>query len=95
LIFDYLLASVLAKTPPSREAQRLRNHCASEGEPILFGLKEGSLEEFLASRGFKLVENMTAQSLKDAYFKEKGSQRKVFPLAAIACARVKSSGEGH
>ncbi len=89
VIFEYLFASVLDKTLPSKEAQKLRNHCASAGEPLLFGLKEGSLEEFLASRGFDLVENMTAQSLKDAYFKGKGQQRKVFPLAGIVVAKVK------
>ncbi len=89
VIFDYLFASALDKTLPSKEAEGLRSRYARIGQPLLFGLKEGSIEEFLASRGFDLVENMAAQSLKDAYFKGKGQQRKVSPLAEIVCARVK------
>jgi methyltransferase (TIGR00027 family) len=89
VIFDYFFESALDKSLLSKEAEMVRKSCARVGEPLRFGLKEGSVEEFLASRGFDLMQNMTAQSLQDAYFKGKGPQRKVFPLAAIACAQVK------
>jgi len=89
VVFDYLFESALDVTSQSREAELLRRQSARVHEPLLFGIKDNTIEGFLSSRGFSVVENVTAKSLKDAYFKGKGQQRKLFPLAAIACARVR------
>ena len=89
VIFDYLLESALDGTSQLKEAEMMRSHCARLGEPLLFALKENAIGKFLPSRGFDVLENTAAKSLKDAYFRGKGKQRKVFPLAAIACAKVR------
>jgi methyltransferase (TIGR00027 family) len=89
IVFDYLFRSALDGAVESREADILRRAAAQVREPLLFGISDNTIEEFLSSRGFSLLENITAKSLKDAYFKGKGQQRKMFPLAAIACAKVR------
>jgi methyltransferase (TIGR00027 family) len=89
VVFDYLFESALDGTSGLREAEKLRRNCARMREPLLFGIKDNTIEEFLSSRGFSLLENVTAKSLKDAYFKGKAQQRKIFPLQAIACAKVR------
>jgi len=88
VVFDYLFESAIDGTSKLREAEMMRKHCARLGEPLLFGVKDDAIGELLSSRGFSLLENTAATSLKDAYFKGEGQQRKVFPLAAVACARV-------
>jgi len=89
VVFDYLFESPLDGTSQLKEAEMMRRHCAKLGEPLLFALKYDAVAGFLSSRGFSLIENAAATSLKDAYFKGKGQKRKVFPLAAITCAKVR------
>ena len=89
VIFDYLFESAIDGTSQLKEAQMMRMHCAKLREPLHFGLKEDAVGGFLLSRGFSLLENTTATSLKNTYFKGKAQQRKVFPLAAIVCAKVR------
>jgi methyltransferase (TIGR00027 family) len=93
VVFDYLYGSAIDGTSQLKEAEMMRSHCARLGEPLLFGLKEDAIEKFLSSRGFTLLENAAALSLKDAYFKGKGQQRRVFPLTAIASAKVRHQGQ--
>jgi methyltransferase (TIGR00027 family) len=88
IVFDYLFESAIDGTSGLKEAELMKMHCAKLGEPLRFALKDNAIGQFLSSREFSLLENTDATSLKDAYFKGKGQQRKVFPLAAIACARV-------
>jgi methyltransferase (TIGR00027 family) len=88
VVFDYLFESALDGTSKLKEAEMMIRHCAKLGEPLLFALRDDAIGVFLSSRGFSLLENAAATSLKDAYFKGKGQQRKVFPLGAVVCARV-------
>lgn len=89
VVLDYLFESVVDGTSDLTEAKKLRQTTAQAGEPLLFEIKEASIEEFLSSRGFDVMQNLSAKSLKDAYFKGKGQQRKVFPLIAIVIAKVR------
>jgi methyltransferase (TIGR00027 family) len=88
VVFDYLLGSALDGTSGSSAAEKLRKDCARMGEPLLFGIKDNAVGEFLLRRGFSLLQNVNSSLLKDAYFKGKGQRREVFPLEAIASARV-------
>jgi len=89
VVFDYLFESVVDGTADLMEVKILRQTTARLREPLLFGIREDSIGEFLSSRGFDLVQNMSGKSLKDAYFQGKGQQRKVFALTAIVSARVR------
>ena len=88
VVFDYLFESALDGTSQLKEAEMMKTNCAKLGEPLLFAVKVEAIGEFLSRRGLSLLENTTAPSLKDAYFRGKGQQRKVFTLAAVACARM-------
>lgn len=89
VVFDYLFESVVDGTSGLTEAKKLRQTIAQLGEPLLFGIREDSIEGFLSSRGFDVVQNLSGKALKDAYFKGKAQQRKVFPLTGIVSARVR------
>jgi len=89
VVFDYYFESVVNGITDSMEVMKLRRTAANLHEPLLFGIREDSIGEFLSNRGFDLVQNLRGQSLEDAYFKGKGLHRKVFPLIAIVSARVR------
>jgi methyltransferase (TIGR00027 family) len=89
VVFDCLFESVIDGTADSMEAKRLRQISAQGGKPLLFGIRQDGIKDFLSSKGFDPVQNLVGRSLKDAYFKGKGQQRKVFPLIEIVSARVR------
>jgi len=89
VVFDYSFESVVDGITDSMEVRKLRQTAANLREPLLFGIREDSIGEFLSSRGFDLVQNLSGKSLEDAYFKGKRLHGKVFPLIAIVSARVR------
>lgn len=93
IIFDYMFSSVVDGTSTLEEAitfqRRARRQYSRRGEPILFGIKEGAVEDFLGQRGFYKVEDFTGQTLKDIYFKGKNKDRLVARYFGIAHATVK------
>jgi len=91
VVFDYYFASVVDGTSKLNESRKARDTAAKVGEPLLFGINSDRLAGFLSSRGFELAQNVNAESLKEMYFKVKSQQRKVFPLIAIATARVQQA----
>lgn len=89
VVFDYLYESVVDGTCDLMEARKLRETCVKIGEPMLFGIGDDSIGQFLSTRGFEVLQNLSSKSLKDAYFKGRGQQRNIFPLTAIVSARVR------
>ena len=57
------------------------------GEPVMSHI-EGSIEEFLSTRGFTHIEKMESADYKKAYFRGKNASREVSDLAAFAYARI-------
>ena len=90
IIFDYIFKSVIEGSNESEIAKKWRETLDRLGERFLFGIEEGTAEEFLASKGFHEVKEIVVESLKEVYFKGKNRGRQVFPFAAIVCAVVKS-----
>ena len=85
VIFDYTYESFIAGRV--KEAEKMIRKAAQLGEPLTFGIEEGTVEEFLGKRGFYQVEDMKAQSLDNIYFK--GTNRKSSPCWAVVHATVK------
>lgn len=85
VIFDYAFESFI--TGRVKEAEKMIRKLAQLGEPLIFGIKEGTVEEFLSKRGFYEVKQMNAQSLDNTYFK--GTNRKSSPCWAVTHATVK------
>lgn len=64
ILFDYFPESVVYGSCELEVGRNLHNHLAEMGEPLKFGIKEGTLETFLAERGFSSVQNVTAAEYK-------------------------------
>jgi methyltransferase (TIGR00027 family) len=89
IVFDYYLRSAIDGTSRDQTAMNLRKTCEQFGEPFSFGIEQGTVEEFLAKRGFCQVRNVTTQDLKNTYFEGRNRKREVAPFHAIAIAAVK------
>jgi methyltransferase (TIGR00027 family) len=87
IIFDYAYESVIDGRMKMKEAEKLIKLQANIGEPLTFGIEDGTIMEFLGVRGFGQVEDMNAKSLEDTYFK--GTNRKSCPFFGIVHATVK------
>ncbi|MFM8332655.1 MAG: SAM-dependent methyltransferase [Candidatus Methylumidiphilus sp.] len=89
IIFDYALDSVLTDDCDSVELSKLKKVLSNIGEPYIFGIKQGCIGDFLASRGFCDVVEATPEFINDAYFKSAKQTRKMsifFPLAYATVA---------
>jgi len=85
IIFDYIYDTVIDGT--MKEGQSMRRHAEKSGVPFKFGIKEGTVEEFLGKQRFGQVEDVNAKSLEDRYFK--GTNRKSCPCYGIVHATIK------
>lgn len=87
LVFDYFYNETLRATSRS-EVRTL--HCAARvtGEGYLFGIDRGSIEQFLAARGFCDAQNVEADDLRRLYFTGRNASRRIAAGAAIVTARV-------
>ncbi len=67
LAFDY--ASLSRQALDDGSVQQLREHMHSTytSEPTRFGIREGELEEFLAQRGYKIIEHLTPAEMERKY----------------------------
>jgi methyltransferase (TIGR00027 family) len=67
LCFDY--ASRSPERLDDERVQKLREAMKSNypGEPTHFGLKDGEIEAFLAVRGFRILEHLTAEEIDRKY----------------------------
>ncbi len=55
---------------------------------MIFGLPDGTIESFLAERGFAQVKNISSADLHRLYFNGKRQKRKVVPGYGIVTAVV-------
>lgn len=66
VIFDYIYESLVIGT--DQDAKAWRAYLERIGEPPKFGIRQGSIEEFLSCRGLTLIEEWTDEILKGARF---------------------------
>jgi methyltransferase (TIGR00027 family) len=86
VIFDYTLPEVIEGTEQSTEAKYWHLKAATSDEPLLFGIADKELENFLEKRGFTNVTQVSHTDFKAAYFK--GQDRSSTPILSLAHARV-------
>jgi len=87
-VADYFNDTVINGTSALKEAQVLRQFVEQEGAPLLFGIKEGKVEDFFRQRGFRTVKNVSSASCKERYFKNAGSDRNVSTMFNFVHATV-------
>jgi methyltransferase (TIGR00027 family) len=90
IIFDYVYASALTATRKRGEIARMQRYQRFTGEGLTFGIEEGKVEQFLSSRGYIQIENLTSEDLKKAYFTGINRNRPIAPVYAIVHATVRS-----
>jgi O-methyltransferase involved in polyketide biosynthesis len=74
-------------------AKKLRKHMQSRysNEPTKFGIRAGKTEEFLAERGFEVIEHLTAVEMNEKYLSMGGTPDvgKVPSLFCLVYAMIK------
>lgn len=88
IVFDYIPLSVIDGTCALEAGQNFQKGVTEAGEPLLFGIEEGSIKSFLTKRGFTEIRNLTSEDYKKAYFHGKNESRRVNPLTLFAYARI-------
>lgn len=88
IIFDYYPESVVDGTSALVVGQNIRNFLIKMEEPLQFGIKDGTIEQFLSSYGFSKIKNLTSADYKKAYFDGKNKNRDVCGLLYFAQAAV-------
>jgi len=88
VIFDYLPESVVDGTCTLEAGKNLRLKVEQQGENFHFGINKGTVETFLAKRGFSQIINVTSVDYKKAYFHGKNESRAVSSLLSFVHAVV-------
>ena len=88
VIFDYYPESVVDGTSELEVGRNIRDYTSQQGEPLQFGIKEGTVEDFLAERGFSGIRNVTAEEYKKLYFHGVNKDRTVCSLLLFAHAMM-------
>lgn len=88
VVFDYVPESVASGTCADQAGRDFRAVMAGMGEPFLFGIKEETVEAFLARRGFSKIHDVTPEEIKKLYFHGKNAHRQVCGLIRIASGVV-------
>jgi len=65
--FDYIYASVLRRENKFYGEREIYETVSSAGEGWTFGIEDGTTEDFLTQRGFKLIRHHTPSDLEKAY----------------------------
>lgn len=88
VLFDYFPQSAVDGSSELEAGRNLRNQVSQLGEPLKFGIKEGTVETFLTQRGFIQVCNITGEDWKKIYFQGVNKDRIVDSLKSFVYAAV-------
>jgi methyltransferase (TIGR00027 family) len=86
ILFDYFPDSVIKGTCDA--GRNMREYAEKAGEPLQFGIPKGTVESFLAKRGFSQIQNVTSEDYKKAYFHGANNVRMVSNLLSIVHATI-------
>ena len=90
LIFDYTYHEVVSGSHERKEAKEWLKITEKAGEPLLFGIKIGELEQFLSERGFCNIRNITSDYFSNNYFVGINKGRESTPILSIAHAEIQN-----
>jgi methyltransferase (TIGR00027 family) len=88
VLFDYLPGSVINGTCEVETGKNILNYVKQAGEPSQFGIKDETIELFLAQRGFSRIQNVTIEDYKRAYFHGINKNRVVYSSLSFAHAVI-------
>jgi methyltransferase (TIGR00027 family) len=90
IAMDYIFKSVVDGTCDLHGAQGFRKQVDKRGDPLGFGIEEGTVEMFFADRGFDTVKHLTSDSVKSAYFRGASRDIHVAPFLGYVHATVRA-----
>jgi methyltransferase (TIGR00027 family) len=88
ILLDYFPKSVVDGSCEIEAGRNMYKFMSLVGDPLLFGIKEGTVETFLGERGFSQVCNVTSEDYRRAYFHGKNENRPVSSILSFAYAVV-------
>lgn len=88
ILFDYYIQSVVDGSCVLEAGRNIHDQLVQLGEPLKFGIKEGTVVAFLEARGFSDARNVTSEDLKKVYFHGANESRTVSNLLSFAHATV-------
>jgi len=88
VVFDYIYTALLDGTVRHGEVGRMRRVRPISGEGLTFSIPEGKLLDFMQTRGFIHVIDVTSEELHKKYFIGQNSRRKLAWGYGIALAEV-------
>ena len=101
IIFSYILKSVVDGTCQLEGAQEIRKAfsrggiadlSSDQGDRLMFGIEEGSIEAFLSERGFQQIKDISGDYYEAEYFTGPNRNRKGCCLCRVVSATVKPEG---
>ncbi|WP_136797150.1 SAM-dependent methyltransferase [Desulfosediminicola ganghwensis] len=87
LIFDYTYPGVLENTIDRKEAKAWLEITKKSDEPLLFGIEDDAVDDFLSRRGFTDITTVSSDFFNKTYYQD-DEERQATPILAIAHARV-------
>ncbi len=98
IIFDYAFQKVIKGAADVEQVNRMLKAWERVGAPLtadehfIFGVKEGTIQEFLSARGFCQIENVNGDSFKTAYFKDMKQSADVSHICGFVQATIRPRG---
>lgn len=88
MIFDYFPQSMVDGTCELEVGNRIHKRVKQSGEPLKFGIDDGTVKKFLKELGFSHIQDVTSADYKKAYFYGKNKNREVCSLYSFVHATV-------
>ena len=94
IVFDYIFQSMVEGRCDYYGARKSTRYVTKRGEPYLFGIEEGTINEFLEARGFRVLSEYVPETLESTYLRRSDAKihGKVFGYTNIVHASVEPKG---
>jgi len=93
IVFTYIHRGLIDDTAANERTKRLLAELERQGEPWVFGIYPAEISEYLAARGFHLLEDVGAADYRARYLTPIGRVMDVFEGERVAVAEIADSGE--
>ena len=88
IVFTYVRRGLIDGTDRPEWFQSFLSFARKVGAPLIFGLDQVELEQYLSNRGLKLIDDVGAAEYQDLYLKQLGREMNVFEGERVAFAEV-------
>jgi methyltransferase (TIGR00027 family) len=90
IIFTYVRQGLIDGTDRPEWFHGFASFARRVGSPMIFGLDQVELEQYLSDHGLKLIDDVGAAEFQDLYLRQLGREMSVFDGERVALAQVKS-----